>query len=331
MTLVGEVTGHTPDVRTYQADDMFLDTNLVGVEIELENFSGSLSAAARSYWSGVGDPSLRHGGIELVLTYPLSGIDLVRAFESIRSTITHATAGERTSVHVHLDVRSWDSKLLQKFLLMYAVAEPILFKYIGQEREKNIYCWPFYHTEHVLRYIGLSSAKSSAADIQRLSRSFSSDHDKYGAVNMGSLRRLGSLEFRQFRGTTDVDDIIKWINIIYALKLGATTLSDNVDELYAQLEGMTYQQFIDAYFKGTDLSKATASTDLTTHYRLGLETLERILLYIPQKESKGVKKPAVKASRIPGTGEPTWAIGDRDGHLIDAQLRALRSRRPQDN
>jgi hypothetical protein len=299
---VGNAINHSPDIRSYRESPEFLDNNLVGIEIELENFNPgrNIDPVFSNYWNLTDDPSLRNNGIEFILRNPLAGHDLNTALELASPYIANATAGERTSTHVHLDIRAWDESLAQNFLLLYSVMEPILFRYIGADREANIYCWPFYNTEHILRNIGrMLHRRAGRFRSSGFVNFFNRDSDKYGAINLASPRTLGSLEFRHFKGTTDIEEIKQWINIIFAMKIAAGDLSTDLEETYGQLEEHDYNSIITKYFGNTALFNFSNTITLTSEYRKGIDTLERILMYGPSNNTEANAEEPEEATNIP--------------------------------
>src|SRR5690606_12097938 len=54
---------------------------------------------------------------------------------------------------------------------------------------------------------------------------------RYSSLNFLSLFKYGSLEFRGMRGTRDLNEIYKWVEIINDLREGASTFRNAADVL----------------------------------------------------------------------------------------------------
>lgn len=234
MVSLSNITGHKPDNLKYLPHDGFvLSTCKVGVEVELEGYTTDrrmrfLSGAVHgSQWRITNDGSLRDGGIELVLRQPLFGKDLhenLLVLDKVRE-VSKPRLTYRTSVHVHLDVRDLSLEQFVRLVCLYMVFEKALVKYHGGVREDNIFCLPFYKATKNVEYLGqvinllntyddLDKRAEQTAKVSDLLSVFT----KYHALNLSSLFKFGSLEFRHMPGNCNSEDIEEWINIIMCLK-----------------------------------------------------------------------------------------------------------------
>jgi len=129
----------------------------------------------------------------------------------------------RTGIHVHLDVRDLSMDQLIGLCILYALFEKPIYRWIGDNRENNHFCLPWYKAEGSL---------IQATDIVRAARTevdrdngqidplfeASEDYARYAGFNWNALARFGSVEARQLKTTHNTQKIIEWINILQSLK-----------------------------------------------------------------------------------------------------------------
>lgn len=232
---------------------------LFGIEFEAENVPGTFGEdtnEALAHWRITEDGSLRNNGAEFV-TEP---IDLRAAKEAIDEFYLVKEkfgflSSIRTSMHVHADMRNDTYKELGGVLGAYLLLEPLLFLLCSEEREENIYCIPFYRT---------CTAVDHIREILLKHRNLWNQINKYSALNLGSLRTFGTIEFRQAPLWTTAGAAKVWISII--------------DELVRT--GRTYDS--DSFIKA--LSNDGASTAI----RLALPTMHEVLLDVGYNYTGGM-------------------------------------------
>lgn len=253
-----KITGITPDKRGFQPASELVLSRFTGVEVELEGFSLSKSQLKKKLDPRVEvkkENSLRNNGWEFVFEQPMLGNDIIESLRSIESVCSTQPIclSERCSVHVHIDVRGWDTTKLHLLGLLYFLFETPIFNYAGPDRKNLAYCVPYNEAEYSLEF--LSNLQSS------------NDHvvhgalkglTKYSALNMEAALMYGSVEFRQHRGTTKANDIIAWINIIYRL-IDAVENIGTLDFKYPQLfEKVFKEQAALLFYDGIEADISTS-------------------------------------------------------------------------
>lgn len=198
---------HWPLKKHYQ----FCNPNvLLGVEIEVENIKNEVDL--NHYWNCVEDNSLRNYGHEFV-SRPLRARSIPYAIEHLKQALYYNNDpifSNRTSVHVHLNVRDFTIERLQVFLLLYCVFEKHFFNIAGTRRENNIFCIPLWKSEQPIHL------NCWPTDLQKW--------NKYNALNLGCIlgnginTNLGTIEFRHLYGTLDTDILYPWIDSIIHLR-----------------------------------------------------------------------------------------------------------------
>ena len=235
---IGEILGKT-DVRCLQpSDELVLPTCNVGIELELEGVHcGDYRGAAvisshsghskyvldygRMLWDMEEDGSLRNNGMEFV-SKKLFGQDVINALDDIdtfckQELPQQPSISDRCSTHIHIDVTDLNFTEFLYFICNYIIAEPLLFNYCGNERADNFYCLPYFKSDSfydALNQTWMSITAGNDDDVSDKIAAF----EKYSSVNISSVNKFGSLEFRQMGGCFDKDRLLEWINILMKLK-----------------------------------------------------------------------------------------------------------------
>lgn len=226
---VGSAFGNPEEIRSYKEDNFWvLPKTMIGIELELEGVTSIPVLKSPNYWSVKEDGSLRNlsantTSIELVLNFPLSGHDLTSAISYLNTVLNSKKEkykiSPRCSTHIHLDVRELDFNKLLNLLIIYTILEKPLYNYCGGDRENNNFCLPFYKAEkNVFEHLSYFDIVNE--HFNKLQNIVLSDY-RYSGLNLCSIKKFGSLEFRQFPGTMDVHKISQWINIIMCIKKAA--------------------------------------------------------------------------------------------------------------
>lgn len=197
----------------------------IGLEFEYEGVRGVPTTYNDLYWRHKEDHSLHDRGLEFVFAAPLFGEDAAIAIETMMTgaKATGYKVSLRTGIHVHLDVRDLQRNQFVGMLAYYTLFEPLIYKWVGDDRESNNFCLPFYKAENSLdQAIRLTSSLFIEGPTGRvIARRNSESYGKYSGLNLRSMAQFGSVEFRHLRTTHDIDRVFTWINIILSLKRAA--------------------------------------------------------------------------------------------------------------
>jgi len=247
------------DLKTFEDVNPFVPlypvvdkTTYLGIEVEIENVRtwGEGAGTRSPYWNTVEDGYLRNHGAEFI-TPPIRAWRtehaLNRLFSEVNKDIEFT---ERTSVHVHMNIRTLTIEQLEAFLITYLVFEKLLFDFIGQDRSKNIFCVPLTETNNGLVIQSIIRNKN-----------LSFPWSKYTALNLLPIREKGTVEFRHMHGTKDIKKLMTWINIILCLKVFA--LKNPPEYIWEQVRALNtssqYELFAQEVFG--DLAQTLWSTD----------------------------------------------------------------------
>jgi len=228
------------------------DKIYVGLEVEVEGLSREFDFSS-TCWRVKPDGSLRNEGAEFV-SYPIRGKNLIYAVlmlnEFLNGSFPNHAFSERTSVHVHLNIRNLTFEEVIKLIIIYTIVEPLMFSYVKKvsvDRYNNIFCIPIKDFfEPTIIYKKSLEQLLTSFDIN-LPRNWS----KYSGMNLIPIRDYGSVEFRQLGGTSNPTTIINWVSLILKLKQAAMKIPfSELKDLVLDLNTRShYRHFLDSVFE----------------------------------------------------------------------------------
>lgn len=200
--------------RSIQRHPLVVGTNLVGVEIELENITRVTHRF--DYWSVKSDGSLRNG-LEFVFRGPTGGLDLFNAVVELDSYLFDKNPDDswRCSTHVHVDARDMNLAQLKNLILIWVVYEKLMFRLSGMHRYTNNFCCAIGFAQQQLDVLSNNWNKDTT-------RSFLTgvlrQWDKYSAMNLIPLTSFGSVEFRISEATWKKGKLLMLCNRLLSMK-----------------------------------------------------------------------------------------------------------------
>lgn len=226
-------------------------TLLYGAELEIENTD---AISTTSGFRAVEDGSLRNFGREYIsspMTYSnlVWCLDQFFAKNKIRSIMEsegvfaqNSNYSERTSIHVHTNCQDLTMDQLATLCMVYETFERVLFGFVGNHRDKNIFCVPWYETN--LSHQAVLSIKEN--NLPKLKM-----WQKYTALNLLPLFNQGTIEWRHLHGTSDVELIKTWLRLIGWIYVAA--MNHQFEDLQQQLTGLNttsqYDRVLDMVFR----------------------------------------------------------------------------------
>jgi Putative amidoligase enzyme len=250
MTTVLQHFGLSPvssiliSVRNYkETPDLVLSNPdlYVGLELEIEGWNDDYERAFRGFRFET-DGSLRNNGIEAI-TLPLKSKHVPYLLTTFfkNKGITERNYSGRCSTHVHVDAQQLTIEQVQSVCLLYQTLERVLFDFIGNDRDNNIFCVPWYQCS-----ISQDFVRKFANDANYTTRSW----QKYTALNILPLRSQGTLEFRHLEGTCDVTRITNWLNILGCIvKYTVDNSLDDIKQLILNMNTVSnYGAFVENVF-----------------------------------------------------------------------------------
>lgn len=197
----------------------------VGIEIEVEKVKAFNDPFL--VWIYKADGSLRNNGLEWI-SYPIKGDCISAALLEFYSLLTKTHHfSPRTSLHFHFDVRHLNVDQLTSVVLTYLSVESLLYKFVGGDRDKSVFCVPLYQTDMVNELVNYLRMKF---------REHRTGEYRYAGLNLDAVKKFGTIEFRHLGGTSDVSRIMTWINLLmcvynYGLKNNLKSLIEEISQL----------------------------------------------------------------------------------------------------
>ena len=165
-------------------------------------------------WKGILDGSLRNFGVEYIVRKPYTYRGILRAideFTEYTKGIPFIENAPGTSVHVHVNMQDEEVLTIFTYITVWTLFENLLIEFCGKNRRSNLFALPTRVCEG-----NLSIYMQMVNNYLNRTHAFTvSEHAaKYAALNIVPLHKLGSIEIRTMRGTTDPDILKKWITIL---------------------------------------------------------------------------------------------------------------------
>lgn len=213
---------------------------LYGLELEIEDVSQDMVVKGMRVTT---DGSLRNNGLEFI-TQPMTYSNLLSVLSTFftKNKLSERNYSERCSIHVHTNALDLTSEQVQNLVMLYQVFEGVLFNFIGNNRDKNIFCVPWKETNLSFRII---------RDMQEDRWFRIGDWQKYTALNLIPLQTQGSVEWRHMEGNCDLKRIMTWCRLIghiYRMARGNTqqqiqdlVMRLNTTSLYNDVLGVVFQ------------------------------------------------------------------------------------------
>ena len=183
---------------------------LLGVEIEAEN-PETLNIEQKEIWYQVGDGSLKINGKEFIFRRPVASKDIFYCLKLIEPNLKNALFNIRTGFHVHTDVTRLESLKILSIILHSYLCESLLFQF-KQERYASPFCTPITDMLSIDNFFNLLKLDHGAIFV----------NTKYISINVRTISTKGSIEYRLFPATNNINDYIDYINAVLCIRKYAT-------------------------------------------------------------------------------------------------------------
>jgi hypothetical protein len=207
--------------------NLYEEDKLLGIEVEFEGKGISPNAAYvdPAAWKFVPDGSLRGESLEAVNLAPFSLKDSTAGVTNLYTNMLRNKAtiydSMRAGVHVHVNCQNMTVRQLFTFMAAYYCLEDLLVDDLGQERAGNLFCLRLSDAEDISFAVAHAVAKKTLSNGY-----FTNETLRYAAMNLVSLSKFGTLEFRALRTPTTPGPIIRWIEILTALYNNSKLFAD---------------------------------------------------------------------------------------------------------
>ena len=211
----------------------------VGVEIELEADHIPHHDYIPEIWKKEADASLRGESAEFVLRRPVKLDQLDDALQSLQRAFdasgTSPRPTYRAGIHVHVNVQDLTPTQLVTFICSYFMLEEVLLRFCDKSRLGNHFCLRMsdasYSLDKLVEFI-------EKEDFQLLNN----EDLRYASLNVTSLFKYGSIEFRALESTLNFERIKTWAGVLVHLRDYAKTLRSPVD-LLGQASALGFEQY----------------------------------------------------------------------------------------
>lgn len=188
---------------------------VVGLELEIEGTNLPHRIDDGKVWQVKPDGSLR-GGLEYVFTAPLGSVNTKAALDQIQAAMeasgANLTYSYRTSTHVHVNVSNLEVEVVKAMVALFTLFEDEYINFCARTRKSNRFC------------LGVKDADGVVDNLRKFfieARVPDEGRGKYSAINLCTLARFGTLEFRTLEGTNDWNRVFTWVRALLALRKAA--------------------------------------------------------------------------------------------------------------
>ena len=186
----------------------------VGLEVEVEG-DNVCYQDMRGRWREEDDGSLRGDGVEYVLRRPCSRDKVDSVLEELSDHFEarnwEIDDSDRCGVHVHINCQDLEVTQVFNFIVLYLIVEDALTRYCGEDREGNLFCLRARDAAVIIDLVGQAMKDDDL-------RSFNDQGMRYSSMNLASLGKYGSLEFRALKTPTNLMEIRTWVQMLLAVK-----------------------------------------------------------------------------------------------------------------
>ncbi len=206
-----------------------LKEGLLGVEVEVEG--EQLPVVDDGDWRTERDHSLRGESFEYVMREPRSLPETITCLNSLKERLGNSTYYEtpRAGVHVHVNVQGLNVIQLYNAIVSTYLLETILTRYCGPHREGNLFCLRVCDAEY-------QALKVEEAAVNNSLRVLNTEDIRYSALNLNSLSKYGSIEYRAMRSTADFEVLNIWCNVLHNIRMQAEQFESPLDIVSMALE-----------------------------------------------------------------------------------------------
>lgn len=252
----------------------------IGLEIEAEGPNlPPIDPERKSFWQSVAEGSLR-SGLEYVFRHPLPIQAVPKALDEWANLTfdTEFYDSIRTSTHIHVNVSHLTQLQVIKIICAFWLIENALVNMHGAQRIGNLFC---------LRCSDAEALPMLLIDDIRKVQPFQTsgaENLRYSSLNLASLRKFGSLEFRFMKGMYKTPELLKWINALHYFVVQASKIK-NINETLELARRISPLDFLEFFFPKDFVSEILKVNG------------SRIFLFL--KENQGIVKKIITALEEP--------------------------------
>lgn len=216
--------------------DLRREDGEVGIEIEME---GKRLAHAQEWgvhkyggqwpWAYKQDGSLRGESCEWVLFKPVPRTKvnevLNMLWEAKTETKAEFTPSRRCGVHIHMNVQQMTEQQVWNLLGTYIAFENVLVRFAGEDREGNLFCLRACDAYELIDAFAQARQRQALQPVM-------TDAIRYASVNITSIAKYGSVEFRSLGTPSEPQRISQWVRMLWCIRDASEEVKDLKDLLY---------------------------------------------------------------------------------------------------
>lgn len=233
--------------------------DLFGVELECEGKRVEIIGDGEilKAWAPHQDGSLRanHGGAcEWVFNGPVSyktsyeRINLL--FDHFQKNNSKIVCSNRTSCHVHFNMADKNVYQLVNLFILFTIFEDIMDSYCGEDRNGNLFCLSSRHAEDQVRWVEDACFRKHVLNFD--------GNMRYCSLNLASINKFGTVEFRGMRGLDTREGMLEWLEILNEFCMYACYKMKNPVTVIEQISAKTPLGFMKEVFSEANVRKLTA-------------------------------------------------------------------------
>lgn len=217
---------------------------LLGVEIEAE---GNRLPAAVFGWDVHKEGSLRGEAKEYVTIGAVTFEELEESMELLQQALKQNgavvdEASYRASTHIHVNMQRKTHREVVHSIIAFLLVEPMWMRLCGPTRDGNLFCLPSYDCGDMAEFLS-----SYVESIEKYGNIGAVDQrGKYASLNTMPLTGFGTLEFRTFPCSVNLDKVMAWAHWCNNIVEAGSRIKDPMRTLtafYDNPKGLMYEVF----------------------------------------------------------------------------------------
>lgn len=189
--------------------------NAAGIRTYVEGYNH----IAKSHWKVVSDASLSGPNAFELVSPILEGVDGLCQVNTVGKVLTAlgAKVNKSCGLHVHVDARDITAEQMKRVCKMWMKYESCFDAVVPESRRDNMYCRGIRSKFQSLEqaFDAIDGARNIAG-LRAVMNGTDSFRARYHKLNLESLVRHGTVEFRQHSGTVDADKMLNWVELVTA-------------------------------------------------------------------------------------------------------------------
>lgn len=249
----------------------------LGLELEIEG--RRLPTGSIDGWEVKPDGSLRNG-LEYVTRGSVSpeGVKTALTVLSKHLSVSSVRNSIRCSTHVHVNVQDLSLKQIATVMTAYYIVEPLLVEFCGVERKGNLFALRLLDSAAPLNRFMQAAKRGSLQPL-------GNDDIRYAALNLTSLPRFGTLEYRTMRGIDkDPSEVLPWVDLLVHLHRHCENRFNDPAEVLALFSALGPRQFAERVLGRDDLFDPALENDMYESARIAQWFAYQLEVVVPEKK-----------------------------------------------